>query len=353
MPLRLGKWMHKMQKFVIVILLAGWLGNVFAQEYPPEWTKYTYGGYLFDIQSDSNSNNQSEALFKNQLLDIARANLAKQIELKIHDYAHMEATVVDGHSHVLYNSETKFNTKANLRFVETQTFYNANKKEGAVIAYISREKIRNFYSNELLLLNNKIEHAISIAEDYISEGFKAQAVTELKAAQPYFAKMEEPLGWMNIFGSSQSELNQWQNRLNNNEQKIKRLLAEQQYGTRIYLECNADLFGASYPLLEKELKGLLSTIGYSFTQEASSADWAITICCSARESNHVIIGNMHAYFSYVDAVITIDKGKSPQRIMEDAVSEKGGDTRSYHAAAQAAYKQIKEILVERLKQNIQ
>lgn len=345
--------MHKLQKFVIAILLAGWLGNVFAQEYPPEWTKYTYGGYLFDIQSDSNSNNQSEALFKNQLLDIARANLAKQIELKIQDYAHMKATVVDGHSHVTYNSETKFNTKANLRFVETQTFYDAHRKEGVVIAYISREGIRNFYSNELLLLNNKIEHAITVAENYISEGLKAQAVAELKAAQPYFAEIEEPLGWMNIFGSSQSELNQWHNRLNNNAQKIKRLLAEQQYGTRIYLECTADLFGSPYPLLEKELKGLLSKIGCSFTQDATSADWAISVCCSARESNHVIMGNMHAYFAYVDAVITLDKGKSSQRVMEDAVSEKGGDTCSYHAAAQAAYKQIKEILAEHLKQNIQ
>ena len=130
-------------------------------------------------------------------------------------------------------------------------------------------------------------------------------------------------------------------------------MAEQQYGTRIYLECTADLFGSPYPLLEKELKGLLSKIGCSFTQDATSSDWAISVYCSARESNHVIMGNMHAYFSYVDAVITMDKGKSSQRVMEDAVSEKGGDTRSYHAAAQAAYKQIKEILAEHLKQNIQ
>lgn len=321
--------------------------------YPPEWEEYTFGGYLYDIQSDSNSQNQSETLFKNQLLDIARANLAKQIELKIQDYAQMKATVVDGHSHITYNSETKFNTKANLRFVETQIFYDANKKEGAVIAYISRERIQNFYSNELLLLNNKIEHVITTAENYISEGFKAQAVAELKTAQPYFVAMEEPLGWMNIFGTSQSELNQWQNKLNNNVQKIKRLLAEQQYGTRIYLECTADLFGTPYPLLEKELKGLLSKIGCSFIQDATSADWTISVYCSAREANHVIMGDMHAYFSYVDAVITMDKGKGSQRVMEDAVSEKGGDTRSYQAAAQAAYKQIKEILAERLKQNIQ
>lgn len=345
--------MHKIQKFVIAILLAGELGNVFAQEYPPEWTQYTCGGYLFDIQNDSNSKNQSEAMFKNQLLDIARANLAKQIELKIQDYAQMKATVVDGHSHVLYNTETKFNTKANLRFVETQTFYNANKKEGAVIAYISRERIRNFYANELLLLNNKIENAVTTAESYISEGFKNQAVSELKAVLPYFAAMEEPLGWMNIFGSAQSELNQWQNMLNNNAQKIKKLLAEQQYGTRIYLECTADLFGSPYPLLEKELKGLLSEIGCSFIQDATSADWAISVYCSAREANHVIIGNMHAYFSYVDAVITMDRAISSQRVMEDAVSEKGGDTRGYQAAAAAAYKQIKEILAQRLKQNIQ
>lgn len=347
-----------MRKFRLILLL---LFCIFGQhdyarggcEYPPEWEEYTFGGYLYDIQCDSNSRNQSEVFFKDQLLDVACANLAKQIELKIQDCALMKTTIVDGRSHEDYSSETQFNTKVNLRFVETQTFYDANKKVGAVIAYISREKIRNFYANKLLLLNNKIENAVTTAESYISEGFKNQAVSELKAVLPYFAEMEEPLGWMNIFGSSQSELNQWQNMLNNNAQKIKKLLAEQQYGTRIYLECTADLFGSPYPLLEKELKGLLSKIGCSFTQEASSADWAITVYCSARESNHVIMGNLHAYFAYVDAVITMDRAMSSQRVMEDAVSEKGGDTRSHQAAAKAAYKQIKEILAERLKQNIQ
>ncbi|MCM1531312.1 MAG: hypothetical protein NC048_05280 [Bacteroides sp.] len=347
-----------MRKICLILLL---LFCIFGQYdyargeygYPPEWKEYTLGGYLYDIQSDSNSRNQSEVFFKDQLLDVARANIAKQIELKIQDYARMKTSVVDGRSREDYGSETKFNTKANLRFVETQTFYDASKKEGAVVAYISKERIRNFYSNELLLLNNKIESAITNAENYISEGLKSQVVTELKTAQLYFSDMEEPLGWMNIFGSSSSELNQWQSKLNNNERKIKQLLAEQQYGTRIYLECKADLFDTPYPLLEKELKGLLSKIGCSFTQEASSADWAITVYCSARESNHIIMGNMHAYFAYVDAVITLDWGIRSQRVMEDAVSEKGGDTRSYHAAAEAAYRQIKEILVERLKQTIQ
>lgn len=347
-----------MRKLRLILLL---LFCIFGQHdyvrgeygYPPEWKEYTLGGYLYDIQSDSNSRNQSEVFFKDQLLDVARANIAKQIELKIQDYARMKITVVDGRSREDYTSEAKFSTKANLRFVETQTFYDARKKEGAVIAYISRERIHNFYANELLLLNNKIENAITSAENYIKEGFNVQAKSELETAQTYFASMEEPLGWMNIFGSSPSELNQWQSKLNNNERKIKQLLAEQQYGPRIYLECKADLFGTPYLLLEKELKGLLSKTGCSFTQEATSADWAITVYCSARESNHIIMGNMHAYFAYVDAIITLDRAIRSQRVMEDAVSEKGGDTRSYHAAAEAAYKQIKEILAERLKQTIQ
>ncbi|MDE7379334.1 MAG: hypothetical protein K2N13_10330 [Paraprevotella sp.] len=336
--------------FFFFLLWGSW--GVKAQQYPSEWVKYTYSGYLYDIQSDSNDRNLSETDFKNYLLNIARTNLAKQIQVRVQDVAELNKQSINGRTSVTYSSSTNFSTDVNLKLVETRATYNSISKMGYVIAYIDKEVARNYYKNELTLVYNKINNSIALAENFVSAGFKTKAQTELKASLKHFALIDKPLFWMNIFGASQSELAEWQERFNMAEQGIKRMLADLKHATVICLSCTADIFGKPYPTLQNELKGILATGGCSFTENPADADWVITITCEAREHSNVNIGKTSSYFSYVDAQIVINKVITSQRIYEDEISVKGGHTFGYSEAAKAGYKEIKQKIGEIIKNNI-
>lgn len=326
---------------VILLFLAAFLG-VSAQECPPEWVKYTYGGYFYDIQCYNNNRNLSETDFKNYLLNIARTNLAKQIQVQVHDVAALDKSSINGRTTVTYSSSTSFSTDVNLKLVETKTLYNPASRSGYAIAYIDRDAARSYYKNELVLVYNKICNSAALADNYVSAGFKSKAQNELEASLQHFGAVDESLFWMNIFGESQQVLSDWQQRFNAAEQDVKRKLADLRHGTVIYLSCSADIFGKPYPTLQNELKGELAADGCSFTDTPENADWAITITCTSREYSNVKVGNSSSYFSYVDAQIVIDKVTTSQRICEDEVSAKGGHTFGYAEAAKAGYKDIKQ-----------
>lgn len=204
-----------------------------------------------------------------------------------------------------------------------------------------------------MLICNKMENSIVLAENFIEAGFKSKAKSGLEASLLQFALTDEPLFWMNIFGTSQQDITEWTERISTNEQTVKRLLAELKHATTIYLSCTTDVFGKPYPTLQNELKGILSADGCNFTANPADADWSITITCSAREYSVVNMGNSKSYFSYVDAHVVIDKVTTSQRIYEDGVSVKGGHTFGYSEAAKAGYKEISQKIGKIIKENIE
>ena len=74
---------------------------------------------------------------------------------------------------------------------------------------------------------------------------------------------------------------------------------------------------------------------------------------NAREYNKVELGGAANYFVYVDAQLTIDKIANGKRVLEDAVSEKGGHPLNYRQAALEAYKQLVPRLSEAIKEQIE
>lgn len=331
-----------MKQFGFLIMILWTFLGIKAQECPPEWVRYTYGGYFYDIQSDNNNRRFPEADFKNLLLNTARASLAKQIKMSVHDVAQMNKTAIDGRTSITYSSNTRFSTDLNMKLVETKSMYSPSTGEGYAIAYIDKDAAKNYYTNELTLVKNKISNSIELADGYIEGGFKKKAELELNKSLKLFDSVDEPLFWLNIFGAGKSEINDWQRSFNLAEQNVKRQLADLKHATAIYLSCNADLFGKSYPTLQNELKGKLAAKGCSFTDSPYNADWVITVNCSAREHSNIKAGNSNAYFTYVDAAITIDKTISQQRIYEDEVSVKGSHTFGYQEAAKAGYKDLEQ-----------
>lgn len=324
-----------------------------AQQYPPEWVNYTSGRYLSNIQTDYNGGNKSETDFKNYLLNTARAELAKQISLHVRDVADIDKTAVNGMASVTYRSNTEFKTDVNIKLLETKTFYDPYTKEGAAIAYIEKGAARDYYRNEVNNFLSKAENALTMARNYIGSGFNGRAKTELEAILPGFRQTDDSFVWLAIFGLPQSESEQLLARRNESEQTVKKMLADLQHATSVYLVCSAEIFGAKYPALQNELKGKLAAQGCSFAASPDKADWVIRIEVSAREYNQTNTNGRVSYFAYADANITVDKILTSQRIYEDGVSVKGGHTLGYKEAARTACKNLAKQLGDIILQNIQ
>lgn len=326
---------------------------IMGQEVPPEWVKYTYGGYFYDIQSDKNVSGLSETAFKQYLLDVARTNLAKTVQTRVADEALMHKQAVDGRSHTVYSATTRFSTDVDLRFVESATRYNPQTSEGKAIAFINKATACQYYRNEAEMALSKMENALRVAENYAQTGFNAKARTELDGVLVELEKAGTTFFWLSFFGLPKRELDDLLEQRNRLERQVKQRASELQNATRIYLSCTADLYGQPYFKLQNEIKGLLSETGCNWVSDATQADWIIDVMASARNYNANTIGNTTTFFAYVDAQIIIDKTITGQRIYADEITVKGGHTLNYTEAARAAYKDVTKKIGETISRIIE
>lgn len=326
---------------IALLLFAGCFAK--AQNYPSEWVKYTSDGYFHDIES---------ADTKQEALDLARFNLAKQIQVRVTEVSQMDKNVIDGRSSIFYNSSKKLSTDVDMNLAKSFDKYNSTTGKHQVILYINKVEACYFYENEIKMLVNNIKNCVTIADNYSSQGFKTKAKEELQNAMKMFDKAGKPLFWINVFGLDENKILEHLNSIHNEEQIVKQKLAELEYGTTYCVVCKADNFGKNYPKLKNEIKGDLSESGCNFVDDPSSADYVIYIDASSREYNKVSNAGGTAYFTYVDAAVTIDKTATGQRIYEDEISVKGSHTLSYDEAGRDGFKKIRKEISKMLKENI-
>lgn len=326
---------------ITLLLFAGCFAK--AQNYPSEWNSYTSDGYFHDIES---------AQYKQDALDLARSNLAKQIQVRVKEVSKIDKQAVNGRSSVYYNSQKSFSTDVDMDLAQTLSHYNDNLGKYYVIAYINKGEACNYYENQIKMLISNASNYITIADNYINTGFKNKAKEELQKALVLFDDAGKPFFWLNVFGLEDNLIQQYLNKVHSKEQIVKSKLADLEYGTTYCVVCNADNFGKRYPKLQNEIKGELSASGCNFVDDPNQADYVIYIDASSREYNQVSNPGGNAYFSYVDASIAIDKKATGQRIFEDEISVKGSHTLSYDEAGRDGFRKISKEISEMLKENI-
>lgn len=323
-----------------------------AQSYPLDWSKYTNGGHFFAIESGSNNQQTDEAKFRNDLLDLARANLSKQIQVKVEEVSQLDKIAVNGKTDIQYASSRRFTTDLDLKLAKTETHTDIVTGKVSAIAYINKREACQYYENELQMLLGKADNVSQIAENYVQQGFKPKAKSELQQALAELDATEELFFWFNVFGMPEAQLQQHLSQVHQAEQSLKASIADLEHSTTYCIICTADLFGEPFPKLEKEVKGELSKAGCNFTDDPEGADYVILIEASAREYNKANIAGSEAYFSYVDATVAIDKNATEQRIFEDEISVKGSHTLGFEEASREGYKTMRQKISQMLKENL-
>lgn len=326
--------------------------SLMAQDYPSDWVLFTSDGYFHDIESGQVNQKATEANLKNYLLDLARANLSKQIEVRVEEVSSIDKNVVNGMSDIRYTSRSHFTTNLDIRLSETRSFTDNQSGIVYVIAYINKKEVCIYYRNELQKLLSKVDQALVVANNYTNTGFKAKAKEELQGALSFFVQADELFFWFNVFGMDKNQINQYLNELHQRELTVKTELSELEHGTVYCVVCTADNFGTVYNDLENELKGQLSQTGCSFTDILEKADFVIHVEASAREYNVINSNKNTFYFAFVDAAISVDKNATGQRILEDVISVKGSHTLGYKEAAHNAYQVVSKNIIQLLKECI-
>lgn len=321
-----------------------------AQDYPAEWQKYVGGRYLSDIQQGYNDRGMTEEAYKNYLADIARGNLARQLEIKVNDFATTSRHSVNGDVSINYESQLEISTQIKLKHVKTQMTYNSYTREGFAIAYIDKSAAARAYKNDIDLIIADVEKSLANARNYKNNGLKTQAKGELYEALPTLKQTDDLFFALTFFDES-TNYRYLLNKCSNLEQSIKKLLTELDHAIVICVQCKADKYGVVYKNLGNEVKGVLSARGCSFTTDPTKADYVIKINASARKHAHSTFGSTTTYFAYVDASISITNKKS-QRIYEDVISVKGGSI-NYELAANDAYKKVSKQIGGAVSENIE
>jgi len=326
---------------ITLLLFAGIALN--AQNYPSDWVRYTSDGYFHDIESGQN---------KQDALDLARSNLARQIQVRVQEASRIDKEAINGRTNILYSSQKNFSTDVDMNLSESKSHFDQTSGKHFVIVYINKVEACNYYENDVKMFVSKVNNAIAIADNYINTGFKSKAKEELQNALKMFDDVAKSFFWLNIFGMEEYQMQHYLDKVNQLEQTVKAKIAELEYGTTYCVVCNADCFGRNYPKLKNEIKGELSALGCNFVDTPDNADYVIYVDASAREYNTMNNAGGSAYFSYVDAAVAVDKKATGQRIFEDEISVKGSHTISYNEAARDGYKQISKEISKLLKENI-
>jgi hypothetical protein len=198
----------------------------------------------------------------------------------------------------------------------------------------------------------KVETSLDQVDEMINQGQKMQARETLKKVVPIFQELEQAQRILIAVDPMADAESLQLAETKQLSQRYARMASDLKNGINIYLTCSAKLFNANYATLKAEIQGELSKLGCTFVTSAAQSDWAVTVSAQAREHNKSDFGSMSTYFVFVEANIAVDKTATGQRIYENEISEKGGDTQSFERAARDAYKVISPKISQIIKEQI-
>lgn len=322
------------------------------QDSPPQWIHFHSDGYIYAIEGDENTSNISETAFINSLLDRARLNVAKQVNISIRDKADLVKKSINGITNVSYSAETTYSTEATMRLLRTDSEYQPARRRGFAIAYLDKTEVCGYWSKEAERILQNQESEISKAERMIAIGYKGKAKQILEQLSTHNGAIDEPLVWLATCSYPENQYLNLLNRYTLNVRKIDATLLSLGHGITIFIDYRSDLFGEEYPVALSQLSAKLSSADRSFVSDPLSADWIVTIEAKAREGQQTSFSNHLTYFAYVDVVTTIIKGSTDQTVYKDSFSIKEGDTRGMKQAANIAYQRIASVLFGIIDKNL-
>ena len=343
--------MRKTSLLLIAILC---FYSIWGQNYPSRWKEFTSVGYIYSIEEDYKDSKTTQSVFIEQLLNQARLNVAKQVNVSIADKADLVKNSLNGITDINYFSHTTFTTDVSMRLLKTDSEYSSASGKGNAIAYLDKQELRDYWSKEANRILLEQETDLANAERMIALGYKERAKEALEKLKANLSqnKLEEPLVWLELSSYPSLQYKALVDRYAGVIKKVEDSLLSLGHDIKLFLDYHSGLFGEEYPATLNQLSAKLSSEDRSFVDDPLDADWIVKIDAKAREGQQTVLGNNTAFFSYVDVTITIVKGSTAQTVYKDSFSVKDGDTRGYIQAATLSFQSLASQLYDIIEKDI-
>ena len=353
-------------KKTILLFLSVLSLNVFAQQ--PNWyddgeraMEYPAGKYFTGFAEGQKQSNESLEAATSRLKSSARVDALSTIRVHVQN-----TTINQGLSKTLrtmegtfrqsireFASSTTTTVDMEIPGLQTETWKNPKNGNIAAFAYVKKATLIRQLEKKITVCLTKIETALDQIEQMVAKGQKMQARDLAEKTLSNFAEVDETQKILAAVDEDADEETLQLNETRALQSRLTGMIADLKNGINIYLACDAKIFSANYPTLKGEIQGELSKLGCTFVNSADKADWIVYVTAQAREHQKANFGNMSSYFVYVEANIAVEKSATGQRIYENEISEKGGDTQSFERAARDAYKTISPEISKIIKEQIQ
>lgn len=343
---------RKAKPFVLILCLFSLFDTVQAQK-DPAWladswrtTQYPSNVYLTGYVQDEKNNNESTADAVGRVTAMARGNLTESIISSIKSVNDSYSqSISDGKSETIketFQSEIKVSSDLEINGVKVESYV----KEHTVFAfaYANRYEIIGYYKSTLNMKVQQIEGYINTANALEEKREKIKAKEEFNKTLPVFDDIKEAQGILSALDKniSQEEL-KMQKTMNLYNEVIQANVRLTQ-AVLVYISTQEDLFGENISAIESGLKAILAENECSFTTDEQSADWKLYVNASSREFNY----SNKVYFSYVDVEVQLFKAPSDKHVYQDAFEQKGAHSKSYKAAARNAYREISNLISDKI-----
>jgi hypothetical protein len=282
--------------------------------------EYPAHTYITGFAADDLSPKETLAQAVERLKKAALGALSEHIRVLIISEVYSETVSITRAN--TYNEEDIFirkittSTDAEIVGVHTETYFDKAKKTLYAFAYADRQELATYYAAIVASSLQQIQGLVTLAAQLEQQHEKAKARKQYKDAEVLLVKTAKAIDVSRALGASLSD-DMWQILHKEVIQALARL------ELLVYVNSREDLFGKPSDIVANKLKAELSKSGYRFTDDATQADFTMTIDAATRKignTNDVIV------FCYADVAIEWVDNHAQHGVYKDEQSYKGGAT---------------------------
>ena len=295
----------------------------------------------------------------------AQGDAAQRIQVHVHSEAfdavqsvqQRTAETFDEEVHRIYHQQTSTSSSIDIPNLQVMTWNDTATHEVAVLVYTKRRDFVRYYDRQIESLLGKMESAIADIAIQEKQGQKSKAVKTAETALESCPSVEYSQRMVALADPEVSNEDLQMSRYMTAMHDLAETITRLKYATTYYINCRASIGETDYPMLDKEVRGLLANNGCNFIDTRNDADWIIEI-------NASVVNTMHRdgmpYYIYVDGTISIENSVG-KRIMEDRISAleaghpdgiKGGEFNA-DKAVRIAYRETARIISETILKFVQ
>ena len=336
-------------KRLLLLILCLTSFNIVKSQDEPAWMmqswrteQYPSSVFITGFAQDGKNSNETLAQATERIKDIARADLSESILASVQSVSesYSESILVGGSESINENfkSQTKISTDLEINGIRVESYAKDNVVYG--FAFANKYEIIGYYKANLNMQVQQIEGLISTATELEQKREKKKAKDEFNKALPIFTEITKAQGILSAVDKNITDDGLKMQKTMKLYNEIIQANARLAQGIFVYITTNEDMFGNKTTEIENRLKAILAVNSCSFTTDEAEADWKLYITAKSREYNL----SKKIYFSYVDAEVQLFKAPSDKHVYQNEISQKGGHSLSYKAAAKKAYEEISDTI---------